>query len=139
MQKWIRENDRLSITSIFGSLDRGNFGELKPQDFLAATARIGIRLDEAGYELLKAALDPNKLGFIKYTPLVMQLKGVPMTEFVRKELLGLAQEVVEHDLLKSDFKKAFESASSSRSDSMGLQDFNRAMAKLGSIVERSGQ
>ena len=66
MTNWISKNDRLSIKSIFASLDRGNFGELKPLDFERALSRIGIALNQKELKLLTDVLDPREIGFIKY-------------------------------------------------------------------------
>ena len=51
-------------------------------------------------QLIKEALDPRDIGFIKYQPLIMQLSGVPMKEFVKPELEKLAMLVVTRDLMK---------------------------------------
>ena len=70
MRSWIKNNERLSVKSIFASLDRGNFKELKPLDFERALTRIGISLNSRELKLLTDVLDQKQIGFIKYHPLV---------------------------------------------------------------------
>ena len=67
--EWLKRNDRISIKPIFASLDRGNFGELKPEDFERALIRMGIVLNKKEMQLLSSVLDPRGIGFIKYLPL----------------------------------------------------------------------
>ena len=55
----------MSIRSIFSSLDRGNFGELKPADFEKALTRIGIVFNKKEMQNRKAVLEPRDIGFIK--------------------------------------------------------------------------
>ena len=44
VDEWVKRNDRLTVRTIFQSLDRGNFGELTMDQVNQAFSRIGIRL-----------------------------------------------------------------------------------------------
>lgn len=44
MRAWLKRNERLTIKSIFESLDKDNFGELSLEKFEIAMLKIGIKL-----------------------------------------------------------------------------------------------
>ena len=44
MRAWLKRNERLTIKSIFESLDKDNFGELSIEKFEVAMLKIGIKL-----------------------------------------------------------------------------------------------
>ena len=76
-QDWLKKYDnRITVKSIFESMDKENTGELRPEQFCKAMERIGIKLSPKELQMLKEVLDPRDIGFMKYTPLIMQLRGV---------------------------------------------------------------
>jgi hypothetical protein len=77
LAKWIKSNPRITVSSIFRSLDKGNFGELSEQDMARGFAKIGVVLKPAEFRLLKEKLDPRSVGYLKIEPLVRQLQGIP--------------------------------------------------------------
>jgi hypothetical protein len=46
MTKWVEKNERLTIKSIFESMDKENFGELNASKFNIALGKIGLKLKE---------------------------------------------------------------------------------------------
>ena len=99
---WLKKYDnRFTVKSIFESLDKGNFGELKPDDFCKALERIGIRLSPKELQMLREVLDQRDTGYMKYLPLVMQLRGVQMREFINPDIEKIARLVVTRDLIRT--------------------------------------
>ena len=99
---WLKKYDnRFTVKSIFESLDKGNFGELKPGDFWKALERIGIRLSPKEQQMLGEVLDPRETGYMRYLPLVMQLRGVQMREFINPDIEKIARLVVTRDLIRT--------------------------------------
>jgi hypothetical protein len=65
---------------------------------------MGIKLRHSERRILKEGLDQRNIGFLKYMPLVRELKGVPQSEFIIKEIIRLAKLVELRDLDQNDFK-----------------------------------
>jgi len=77
IRSWLARNDRLTLKSIFESMDKENFGELSEAKFEQALLKIGVRLRQAEKRIIKDVLDPRNIGFLKYRPLVKELQGIP--------------------------------------------------------------
>ena len=77
MRAWLNRNDRLTLKSVFESMDKENFGELNESNFDKAMLKIGIKLRAAERKIVKDVLDPKKIGFIRYRPLIRELQGIP--------------------------------------------------------------
>ena len=74
--------------------------------------RIGVELRVKEKRLLKDALDPRNIGFMKYRPLLRELQGMPKIDFIAPEVLRLAKSVVEgRDLDEAQFKKLIDPTS----------------------------
>lgn len=73
MKSWLKRHDRLTIKSIFESLDRENFGELNEEKFDEALSKIGIKLRFSEKKIIKEVLDPRDKGFYRYRPLIREL------------------------------------------------------------------
>lgn len=73
MKAWLSRNDRLTLKSIFESMDRENFGELSEAKFEMALLKIGVKLRQNEKRIIKEALDPRGIGFLRYRPLVKEL------------------------------------------------------------------
>lgn len=58
-------------------MDKENFGELSESRFEQAMLKIGVKLRMQEKKLIKDVLDPRKIGFIRYRPLVRELQGIP--------------------------------------------------------------
>lgn len=77
MRAWLTRNDRLTIKSIFESLDKDNFGELSIEKFEIAMKKIGIKLRLSEKRIIQEVLDPRNIGYIRYRPLIKELSGIP--------------------------------------------------------------
>ena len=104
MKEWLTKNDRLTVRPIFHSVDQGGFGEIKEATFVKAFARLGIQLKPSEITLLKKVLDPRQVGFLKYTPLVNNLQGIPQKEFVSPAIEKLALYAISKDLTRDKFR-----------------------------------
>ena len=81
LKKWLARNERLTLKSIFESIDKENFGELSESKFDNAMQKIGVQLRQQEKRMIKEVLDPRNIGFYKYRPLVKELAGVPQQDF----------------------------------------------------------
>jgi hypothetical protein len=79
-------------------LDKQNFGELDEFKFEKAMNKIGIKLRAGEKNILKDYLDPRKIGFLRYKPLLRELQHIPQIEFIAKEVLKVAKLVEARDL-----------------------------------------
>ena len=61
---------------------------------------MGIELADDELRKLRAVLDQRDIGFMRYMPLVMQLQGVQMMEFINQDVAKIARMVVSRDLTK---------------------------------------
>ena len=128
MQAWLQKYDnRITVKSIFQSLDKGNFGELKPEQFQRALKRMGIALADDELRKLRAVLDQRDIGFMRYMPLVMQLQGVQMMEFINSDVAKIARMVVSRDLTKQQLQQEIDPR---RITNMDLRDFTDAIKEL---------
>jgi len=104
LRSWLQRNERLTLRSIFESLDKENFGELSTDKFDTAMLKIGVRLRQNEKRILQDILDPRHIGFMRYRPLVKELQGIPQLEFMTKEVFKLAKLVEARDLTEREFK-----------------------------------
>jgi len=127
MKKWVEKNQRLTVRSIFESMDKENFGELTEQKFEMALNKIGFRLREREKVALKAVLDPKNFGYFKYRPLIRELQGIPQLEFLPTEIIKLAKMVESRNLTLQEFYMLVDPL---RYESMNLQQFTDTMANV---------
>lgn len=109
LDKWIKQNPRLTVGSIFRSLDKGNFGELSEQQITAGFEKMGILLKPAELRLLKEKLDPRSVGYLKIEPLIRQLQGIPSQDFLLRPIQKLAMLVESRDLTRVQFRSLIDS------------------------------
>jgi hypothetical protein len=69
-----------------------------------ALDKVGITLKPSELNLLKACLDVKQTGYIKYEPLVRQLQGIQMEEFIVAPLKKLAKLVESRDFNRLNFR-----------------------------------
>jgi len=98
MKAWLNRNDRLTLRSVFESMDKENFGELNESNFDKSMLKVGIKLRATERKIIRDVLDPKKIGFIRYRPLIRELQGIPQIEFITREVLKLAELVETRDL-----------------------------------------
>jgi hypothetical protein len=79
LRAWLnrKENQSLSVKSIFESLDRQNFGELREDDFELALKKVGVEVRAGEKRLFKASLEANGTGYLRYRPLLNEVVGIP--------------------------------------------------------------
>lgn len=98
MDKWLKNNERITVRGIFQSLDKGCFGELKPEQVTKAFEKIGVTMQPQELNLLKEKLDPRNIGYLKIEPLIRQLSGIPSQEFINLKIVKVAHLVDARDL-----------------------------------------
>ena len=101
---WLARNDRLTVRTIFKSLDKAFTGTLSQRQFLSAFQRIGIQLVDVEYKVLAQCLDQRSSGFLLYNPLLNEIEGIPQPEFVQEAFQKLAELVIEKDFSEEEFK-----------------------------------
>ena len=85
-------------------MDSQHFGELSEANFRLAFSKIGIKLRETEFRLLKATLDERAIGFLKYPILVRELMGIPQQEFIHKDIKNVGRHIVEtRDVNRGEF------------------------------------
>ena len=77
MKLWIARNERITVRSIFESLDKERFGEISEDKFIVVMKKIGVKLRPNEMHVFKDYLDTRKIGFLRYMPLVRELQGIP--------------------------------------------------------------
>lgn len=117
LRKWMAKNERLTLKSIFESIDRENYGELTEAKFEQALAKIGVQLRQQEKRMLKDYLDSRSIGFLKYRPLVREMQGVPQLDFILKEVQKIARLVEARDLNEEQFRLLMDPG---RQESMNL-------------------
>lgn len=130
MRKWLgrQENQSLTVRSIFESLDPQNFGELPESKFETALHKIGVEMRAKEKRIVKDALDPRNLGFLRYRSLLRELQGVPMVDFFPPEVVRVAKAVVEaRDLDPIQFKRLTDPTNIEMMDLPHLQQAFKAM------------
>lgn len=130
LKAWLsrKENQSLSVRSIFESLDRQNFGELKEPDFDLALKKVGVLLRADEKKLLKNVLEANGTGYLKYRPLLNEISGIPQLDFVIPEVSRLARNLVEtRDLNEDLFKQLVDPT---RIEMMTLEQLKEAFDKV---------
>ena len=65
---------------------------------------MGIELGDDELRKFRAVLDQRDIGFMRYMPLVMQLQGVQMMEFINPDVAKIARMVVSRDLTKQQLQ-----------------------------------
>jgi len=77
VKKHFKQNDRITVNAILRSFDRGNFGDLKEEEFVRAFERMGIKFSSSELNLIREKCDPNSTGFYRYDLLTRHLQGIP--------------------------------------------------------------
>ena len=120
MKVWLARNDRLTVRSIFESMDKDRFGELSEAKFESALLKVGIKLRPKEKQILKEALDPRNIGFLKYKPLIRELAGIHQLDFMQREVIKLAKLTELRDLDRTMFVQLVDPA---HKESMNLTEF----------------
>ena len=88
---------------------------------------MGIELGDDELRKFRAVLDQRDIGFMRYMPLVMQLQGVQMMEFINPDVAKIARMVVSRDLTKQQLQQEIDPR---RQTNMELRDFTNAIKEL---------
>lgn len=127
VRAWLARNERLTLKSIFESMDKENFGELSETKFESALLKIGVKLRQSERRLIKEVLDPRGIGFIRYRPLVKELQGIPQLDFIVKEIIKLAKLAEARDLTEREFKSLIDPR---HDESMNLTQLQESFSQV---------
>ena len=122
VRDWLQKNNRLTVGSIFRSLDINCFNQLNKEQMSQGFEKIGFNIKNSELNILAEYIGEH--GFLKYEPLVREFEGIPMEHFIIAPMKKLAKLVLERPM---PITQVIKSIDPKKTGLLTVLDFSKAV------------